>query len=367
MDWPDAAFATGVDKVILVVSGTGLHPAVEEIQLVNFDPEDAVRLGLTALPAAAADAAGGLPISDGGGLDLDARLDAAVSSRLAASAAPTNFGALSITAGGLVDITQAAADKVWASAARTLTSFGTLASDVWAVATRVLTAGTNIVLAKGTGVTGFNDLSAAQVNAEADTALADVGVTSTVTGRIDVAISTRLAAADYTAPPSASAIADEVETREHILTAAYDPAKTAAQASDLATVAGYVDTEIATLLARLTATRAGNLDNLDALVSSRVAAADITLTGGKVTVGTNDDKAGYRLSATGVDDILDEVIEGLVTLRQSIRLANAANAGKTSGMDTGNPVLRDLADTKDRVAATTDADGNRTAVTVDLT
>ena len=44
---------------------------------------------------------------------------------------------------------------------------------VWSVAARLLTAGTNIVLAKGVGVTGFNDLSAAQVNAEADTALAD--------------------------------------------------------------------------------------------------------------------------------------------------------------------------------------------------
>lgn len=37
------------------------------------------------------------------------------------------------------------------------------AADVWAVATRVLTAGTNIALAKGTGVTGFNDLDAAGV------------------------------------------------------------------------------------------------------------------------------------------------------------------------------------------------------------
>lgn len=46
------------------------------------------------------------------------------------------------------------------------------AADVWSVATRVLTAGTNIVLAKGTGVTGFNDLSAAQVNAEVVDALA---------------------------------------------------------------------------------------------------------------------------------------------------------------------------------------------------
>lgn len=65
------------------------------------------------------------------------------------------------------------------------------AADVWAVATRVLTAGTNIVLAKGTGVTGFNDLSAAQVNTEADTALSDVGLTTTITGRIDAAVSTR--------------------------------------------------------------------------------------------------------------------------------------------------------------------------------
>lgn len=47
------------------------------------------------------------------------------------------------------------------------------AADVWAVATRLLTAGTNIVLAKGVGVTGFNDLSAAAVNSEVDTALAD--------------------------------------------------------------------------------------------------------------------------------------------------------------------------------------------------
>ncbi|MCI0637357.1 MAG: hypothetical protein L0206_26085, partial [Actinobacteria bacterium] len=51
------------------------------VQLVDFNPQDGVRLGLTALPNAAADAAGGLTISDAGGLDLDARLDAAVSTR----------------------------------------------------------------------------------------------------------------------------------------------------------------------------------------------------------------------------------------------------------------------------------------------
>ena len=50
---------------------------------------------------------------------------------------------------------------------------------------------TSGTLAKGTDLTGFNDLSAAQVNTEADTALADVGLTTTVTGRIDAAVSTR--------------------------------------------------------------------------------------------------------------------------------------------------------------------------------
>lgn len=61
-----------------------------------------------------------------------------------------------------------------ATGAFTAAKFAAGAFDaVWTVAARLLTAGTNIVLAKGTGVTGFNDLSAAQVNAEVDTAIVD--------------------------------------------------------------------------------------------------------------------------------------------------------------------------------------------------
>lgn len=44
------------------------------LNIVSFDPYDAVRMGLTALPNANADAAGGLPISDAGDLDLDTKL-----------------------------------------------------------------------------------------------------------------------------------------------------------------------------------------------------------------------------------------------------------------------------------------------------
>jgi len=58
------------------------------------------------------------------------------------------------------------------AAAITAAAFAAGALDaVWATAVRLLTAGTNIVLAKGVGVTGFNDLSAAQVNAEVVDAL----------------------------------------------------------------------------------------------------------------------------------------------------------------------------------------------------
>lgn len=59
-------------KLIITASGaTNLLSQDYEIQLVAFDPYDAVRLGLTALPNAAADAAGGLVVSDAGGLDID--------------------------------------------------------------------------------------------------------------------------------------------------------------------------------------------------------------------------------------------------------------------------------------------------------
>ena len=98
-----------------------------------------------------------------------ANLDATVSSRTkpADTQAAVTLVATTTAVTNDVGVTQAGADKVWGSAARTLTSFGTLVADaaaaVWSSVTRVLTAGTNIVLAKGTGVTGFNDIAATAI------------------------------------------------------------------------------------------------------------------------------------------------------------------------------------------------------------
>lgn len=76
-------------------------------------------------------------------------------------------------ASGAITASALAADCL--TAAKVAADVGTeIGTAVWATTTRVLTAGTNIALAKGTGVTGFNDLSAAEVNAEVDTALTDI-------------------------------------------------------------------------------------------------------------------------------------------------------------------------------------------------
>ena len=92
LDLPDAACAAGVTGVQIGGTVTGMVVLAPYIELVAYDPYDTVRLGLTALPNAAADAAGGLPISDAGGLDLDAIL--ADTNELQSDDYPTTLAAI---------------------------------------------------------------------------------------------------------------------------------------------------------------------------------------------------------------------------------------------------------------------------------
>jgi hypothetical protein len=88
------------------------------------------------------------------------------------------------------------------------------------------------------------------------------------------------------------------------------------------------------------------------------------ITAAAIATGAIDADA---LAADAVDEIWDEVMEGSTTARQSLRLANAANGAKLSGAATTTVTIRDIADSKDRISATVDSSGNRTAVTLDLT
>ena len=92
--------------------------------------------------------------------------------------------------------------------------------------------------------------------------------------------------------------------------------------SNIGTVGGYVDTEVAAIKAVT-----------DTLTLTAIA-----------------------------DAVHDEAVEGAVTNRQSMRLILAALAGKTSEAIAGTMVIRDANDTADRITATMDANRYRTGV-----
>jgi hypothetical protein len=74
--FPDAAFAAGVNQVTLSLKyDATVFTEAQNIQLVAFDPFDTVRMGMTALPNAAAAAAGGIPLSTAGSLEMDTLAD----------------------------------------------------------------------------------------------------------------------------------------------------------------------------------------------------------------------------------------------------------------------------------------------------
>jgi len=195
--------------------------------------------------------------------------------------------------------THSAAD-VWASGTRTLTSLGTVVADtataVWAAVTRTLTAGTNIALAKGIGVTGFNDLDASGVR--------------TAVGLGSANLDTQL---------------DALPTN-----------------AELATALGTADDAT---LAQIALVKA----KTDLIPASPAAVGDIPS------------------AATNAAAVWAYVTEGTTTAVQMMRGFAATLLGKASGLATTTAIYRDIGDTKARVTATVDADGNRTAVTRDLT
>lgn len=131
----------------------------------------------------------------------------------------------------------------------------------------------------------------------------------------------------------------------NIQTAAQQLDDVATQVSVTA-VDDLLDTEIAAIKAKT--------DNLPAAPAATGDAMTLT--------------AGERNSIA--DATLDRAngVETGLTPRGALRLIAAAEAGKTSGMETATAVIRAaVSDSKVRITATTDADGNRSAVTTDST
>lgn len=234
--------------------------------------------------------------------------------------------------------------------------------------------------------TGYG-LSSAAVQAIWDaltSALTTVGsIGKLLVDNINATISSRLASASYTVPPTAAAVADQVweETlADHSGTSgstaaalnaagsAGDPWNTALPGAYGAGSAGKIigDNLNATVSSRASQTSVDTVDDfLDTEIAAIKAKTD-NLPASPAAVGSAMTlTSGERDSVA--DALLDRSngIETSWTLRKAMRIVLSALGGKLSGAATSSVSVRNVTDSKARISATVDSDGNRTAVTLD--
>jgi hypothetical protein len=493
LDLPDAACATG--KVGVLVHGivTGMVVIGCYIQLVTYDPFDSVRLGLTALPNAAADAAGGLPISDAGGLDMDAMKTqvndvhtdvgtvttdvAAVHTHVGTidghitadytSTEKTCIDLLDDAAGGLADIHTdlgTAITNIGDVHATDLPALKTVVDDIHNTDLPAVKTDTAAILVD-TGTTldgriptalvgGKMDANVGSktvglaltaqekldVNAEVDTALTDIHLDhllavdydpaakpGTATALLNEIVESDAGVSRFTANALEQAPSGTGASAEVIADAVWDELVTGHDGAGKAGTQLWTDiddihTDLGTAITAIGDVHATDLPDLHSDVAAvktelddihntdlpavKADTADIHTDVGTAITAIGDVHAtdlpaakavldnihdtdlpavktdtaailldtgtdGVILKAAGlnadaVDKILDEVVEGTLTFRQMLTLFEAALAGKSTGGGTASVAFRDKADAKNRIAATVDANGNRTAVTLDV-
>jgi hypothetical protein len=202
-------------------------------------------------------------------------------------------------------------------------------------------------------IAGYIDTEVAAIKAKTDNLPSDPADQSAVEAAITSAVA---ALATQASVDVIDALIDAIKAKtdnlpsdpadqsavEAAITAATSPLATAAA---LAAVAAFVDTEVAAIKAKT--------DNLPA--SPAAVGSAMTLTSGE-----------RDAVAAAILDLADGV-ETSRTVRAALRLILATAVGKLSGAGTTAIAIRDTNDTKDRIAATVDASGNRTAVTLDAT
>lgn len=313
---------------------------------------------------------------------------------------PANFSALSITAGGLVDITQAAADKVWATAARTLTSFGFAvdisaaavsliwdklvagivtansigkrivdfldaavssrsahsAADVWAVGARTLTDKTGFSLTAGERTAIANEVES-QIIDETDsekvlTAITDkiAAVNPSLAGLTLASIATAVRDKAY-AGSAAGSIGEAIAAMAARMPGAgtLSTLDAAAVRAAVGLAANNLDTQLAAIAAKVNALPADPADASD--IAALLAEIDGVLADLQAAVGAvptaieNADALLDRNMATG----LDSGTENVRTVRQALR----ANRNRVS-LVTGQVFKEDDAAVSHTFAVTTD-------------
>lgn len=349
------AFGTGdtsrfVTMYIFEITTTALNivPNPIEIELTAMDNQDAVRGGMTALPNANAEAAGGLYTRGSGagqinqaangqvdvnavkmnGTSLTAR-DVGASVLLSSG---SGAGQLDFTSG----VVKANATQILGTAVSTPATAGILDVNLKnianaAVSTSSAQIGANAVNIGGTAQTGL-DLGGNYTAARA--AKLD---------NLDATTSSRLATSGYTAPNNTSI---------------------AAAAASAASADGKLGTPVTTIAGDIAEIEAETDDIAAIKVKTDLIPATPASTGDAMALTSGERNA----VATALLDLADGVETGK-TLRQVQRATAAILVGLVSGAGTGTEVFKAIgaaAGGTTRVTVTVDNDGNRSTVVLNL-
>lgn len=269
-----------------------------------MDFDDSVRGGLSALPNAAADAAGGLPISDNGGLDLDSKLahtNEITVARMGALTDWINGGRLDLLLDAIPTTPMRGTDSAATEAKQDI--IDTNIDDIEAL----------LALMAGSGfVSATHSLEAIIDTGNSDWLTGGGGAAPTV-GEIRTEM-------DDNSTKLSDIVADTNEL----------------QADDTPGALSAIDAKI---------------DTIDGVVDEIV-----------IDTGTTLPAAIAALNNISVADIIAGIADGSYDFREMTRIMFAILSGITTD---GGTKFRDSANTKNRVIAVTDANKNRTAMTLD--
>ena len=266
-----------------------------------------------------------------------ANLDAAVSTRMATYTQPTGFLAATFPSGTIANTTNITAGTI--TTVTNLTNAATAGDFTATMKTSIGTAVAASAVASVTGnvggnVTGSVGSVAGNVSGSVASVVGNVGgnVTGTI-GNLASGAKTDVENATWNTVLSGHLTAGSTGAALNAAGAAGDPWSTAIPGAYGAGTAGFI---VGT--------------NLDATISSRAQTSDVPS------------------ANSNADALLDRAagIETGITPRQGLRVMLSALCGKLSGAGTATVKIRDTNDTKDRITATVDSVGDRTAVTLNV-
>jgi hypothetical protein len=218
-DVPNALFSVATTKnvVVMLKGAANMAPVVLEYQIVAYNPDDSVRLGLTALPNAVAGALNGLPLSVNAAgavntLQINGTAQTARDIGASVLLSPgTGAGQLSLSAGAVTVGTNNDKGSYSLTAAQTFSTTGSVGSVTSALGAAAIQSiwdrpTSNLTVLSSIGKLLVDNLNAT-VSSRSTLIATDVwsATTRTITGNGD-----KTGYSLATAPPTAAVIADAV-------------------------------------------------------------------------------------------------------------------------------------------------------------